>query len=277
MSDCDLFRADLNAYRDDALDQARKEQLRGHLQDCQNCSEEVRQLDIMESKIRIRAEQWVAPVDLWERVQKSVESRNMQKSLLPSITHKPLIWVAAAMLLATVAVAVLQLPSSSNSVAAVLVNEFHTFVVSRRQLDYSNSQATAIRQWFGDKVEFRAPMPIQPAGLQLAGGRLCNMLDQRVASYMYQIDGAWVSLYILKSKSPAGEGMSDQLMLRGYGYMEWENDGLHYSLVGDISGERLHQIAKTIYSRQLSAQPLQSYLLPVILDLPAAESLDRNT
>ncbi len=277
MSDCDLFRADLNAYRDDALDQARKEQLRGHLQHCHDCTEEVRQLDLMESEIRIRAEQWVAPVELWERVQNSVESRNMQKPLLHSITHKPLAWIAAAMLLATVAVAFLQLPSSSNSVAAVLVNEFHTFVVSRRQLDYSNSQATAIRQWFADKVEFRAPMPIQPVGLQLAGGRLCNMLDQRVASYMYQIDGTWVSLYILKSKSLTGEGLSDQVMLRGYGYMEWENDGLHYSLVGDISGERLGQIAKTIYLRQLSAQPLQSYLLPEILVLSIAEKLARNT
>ncbi len=270
MSDCDLFRTDLNAYRDDMLDEERKAQLKCHLQHCRNCSEEIRQLDLMESEIRIRAAQWVAPVDLWERVQSSVKSR---KPLIPSITHKPLAWVATAMLLATVAVVFfnqvnLQPPSSSNSVSAVLVNEFHTFVVSQRQLDYSNSQATAIRQWFADKVEFRAPMPIQPVGLQLAGGRLCNMLDQRVASYMYQIDGAWVSLYILKSKSLAGEGMSDQVMLRGYGYMEWENDGLHYSLVGDISGERLGQIAETIYLRQVSAQPVQSYLLPEIFDHP---------
>ena len=106
MSDCDLFRTDLNAYRDDLLDEERKQQLRRHVLHCQHCSEEIRQLDLMETDIRIRAEQWVAPVDLWERVQSSVKSRNRRKPLLHTISHKPLSWVATAMLLVIVAFSV---------------------------------------------------------------------------------------------------------------------------------------------------------------------------
>ncbi len=257
MSDCDLFRADLDACRDDMLDRARRQQVKNHVQRCRFCSEEIRQLDVMEAEIRANANQWMPSAGLWGRVQNSVKFSTAQKvSLLPKY-RKPTTWVAAALLLITIAAVGFNQVQwrnspSSNSVAAVLVNEFHTFVVSQRQLDYSDSQPMAIRQWFGDKVEFRAPMPIETEGLQLAGGRLCNMLDQRVASYMYQSDGAWVSLYIMKSKSALGEDISDEVMLRGYGYIEWENNGLHYSLVGDISSERLRRVAETIFSRQIS-------------------------
>ncbi len=266
MIDCDLFRSDLDAYRDDMLDEVRKEQMAMHLQHCRTCSDEIRRLDSIEAEIRVNAEQWLAPAGLWERVQSSAKSLETPTTSLHPPNRKPVAWTAVAAFMVTVVIIGFNftrwnVPSPSKTVAAVLVNEFHTFVVSQRQLDYTDTQPLAIRQWFGDKVDFRAPVPIETMGLQLSGGRLCNMLDQRVASYMYQSNGAWVSLYIMKSKSELGKGMSDEVMLRGYGFMEWENDGLHYSLVGDIAIGRLRQIAKVIYSRQLSSQPLQSNLL----------------
>ena len=88
--------------------------------------------------------------------------------------------------------------SQSNSVASALVNEFHTFVISKRALDYTHNKPAEVRQWFGSKVDFRVPLPVEAPAMVLSGGRLCNMFDQRVVSFMYRYDDAWVSLYIKK-------------------------------------------------------------------------------
>jgi anti-sigma factor RsiW len=133
------------------------------------------------------------------------------------------------------------------------VNEFHTFVISHRELDYQDSRPAEVRKWFSDKVNFRVPLPVKTVDLQLAGGRLCNMFDQRIASFMYEVDDAWVSLYIMRSKPDRAASVEQELLLQGYGYIEWENQGLHYSLVGDVSVERLRQIAASLYSTQLLA------------------------
>ena len=168
--------------------------------------------------------------------------------------------MSAAMLLITVSIAGFNLlqtndEDESEIVASVLVNEFHTFVVSHRALDFSDTRPAEIRGWFGDKVDFRVPLPVKSTELKLAGGRLCNMLDQRVASFMYKVDGAWVSLYIMRT---ARDGQSPdpghEFLLQGYAFIDWESEGLHYSLIGDLPVERLRQIAEQLRSTRILTQ-----------------------
>jgi len=249
MSECKSFRSDLDAFRDGLLDEERSLQIDRHVEGCDACRAEIEQAEAFEAQIRQRAVQWQPPEYLWQRIRHSADALQSGKR-----RGKPLSWaVAATLIIAVIAIGFnvdrQSGQSSADSVASVLVNEFHTFAVSRRELDYIDSEPVAIRQWFGDKVDFRAPMPSRVDGIQLAGGRLCNMLNQRVASYMYRSDGAWVSLYIMKS----GEGLQDHpghhLSVQGYGYIEWENEGLRYSLVGDISVDQLHRIADEMYTK----------------------------
>ncbi len=263
MNDCTSFRSDLDAFRDGLLSEERTQQLHQHILSCNSCHGEAKQADAIDAEIRNSAAQWLAPEGLWTRIQNSadnLDSANQRRS-----HRKPLAWAVAAMLVIAVGVIAFDIDrrteqASIDSVASVLVNEFHTFAMSRRNLDYIDSEPMAIRQWFGDKVDFRVPLPTKVSGLNLSGGRLCNMLDQRVASYMYQSDGAWVSLYIMKSGQDLDHSTGGYLSVQGYGYIEWENEGLHYSLVGDIPISRLHQIADSIHSQQLSSPAIQSSL-----------------
>ncbi len=114
---------------------------------------------------------------------------------------------------------------------------------SRRALDHPDPSPTGTRGWFADKVDFRVPMPATIPELEFAGGRLCNILDQRVASFMYQSDGAWVSLYVMKSVHVGAiDGKDDETTLKGYAYIGWTSGGLRYSLIGDISNKRLRRV-----------------------------------
>ncbi len=270
MNDCTSFRSDLDAFRDGLLSEERAQQLHQHILSCNSCRDEAKQADAIEAEVRNSAAQWLVPEGLWARIQNSADnpgSANRHRG-----HRKPLAWAVAAMLVIVVGVIAFDIdrqPEQApiDSVASVLVNEFHTFAMSRRNLDYVGSEPVAIRQWFGGKVDFRAPLPTKVSGLNLSGGRLCNMLDQRVASYMYQSDGAWVSLYIMKSEKGLDLGTDRHLSVQGYGYIEWENEGLLYSLVGDIPIDRLHQIADSIHSQQPSSPAIQSGLPGNVIQL----------
>ena len=261
MNECESFRDDLDAFRDELLDEERSLQLHRHIKSCSACTAEIKQAEAIEAEIRGNAAQWQPPENLWGRIQNTVNELESETTIQRKTRRKPLSWAVAAMLVVALILGInFNRQADSSSVGSVLVNEFHTFSVSRRDLDYVNSEPLAIRQWFGDKVDFRVPLPVNVDGLNLVGGRLCNMLNQRVASYMYRSDGAWVSLYIMKAGQSIQRDTNQHLSLQGYGYIEWENEGLHYSLVGDISIEQLHQIANSIYTRQLSSPAIQSSL-----------------
>ena len=259
MSDCKPFEADFDDYRDHQLDEQRHLQVANHLSGCSACRRQVDQDAMIEQNIRHEVDTWAVPEQLWARIKASADG-----AIAPGEKRlKPQSWLAAAVLVCALVIVGMNINQQSNvssadAVASILVGEFHTFVVSRRQLDYTNNQPTAIRQWFGNKVDFRMPMPVQAAQLSLVGGRLCNMLDQPVASYMYQSGDAWVSLYIMKSTADniAG-GIGKDLIHQGYGYIDWEREGLRYSLVGDIPVEQLRQIAQSFYTIQASTDFLK--------------------
>jgi anti-sigma factor RsiW len=267
MNDCASFHSDLDACRDKTLDKSRQREVFEHLQNCFRCRQESEQAAAIELELRQQASSWTPTAVLWKRIKTSVA---LESSTGPIAARRlyQLPWVAVALLLVTLGLVSFTLLESRNQtapelVSTALVNEFHTFVISHRELDYQDSRPAEVRKWFGDKVNFRVPMPVKAVDLQLAGGRLCNMFEQRIASFMYEVDNAWVSLYIMRSK-PGRAAIADQeFLLQGYGYIEWENQGLHYSLVGDVSVERLRQIAASLYSTQL-LEKLPGARLPIM-------------
>ena len=247
MNDCKYFLPDLDAYRDATLEPARRRELEQHLAACESCRGRLRRDAALEQKIRETAVDWTAPAGLWQRIERSAEGAR-QRARPPLLAGS-----AAAVLLCLLVASVYwwldplsrQQPEST---AVALVNEFHTFVVSRRELDYSEPGPSNVRDWFGSKVDFRVPLPVSTPDVALAGGRLCNMFDQRIVSFMYRVDGAWVSLYIMQSKieRPAG----GQRLVNGYAYVEWQDQGLSYSLVGNLPAERLRGIAESLAREQ---------------------------
>jgi len=166
-------------------------------------------------------------------------------------------WLVAAVFLLAFGFMVSLLPgihheNNSNAVAKALVSEFHTFVISNRALDYTNNQPGEIRQWFGSKVDFRVPLPVEAPPMNLAGGRLCNMFEQRLVSFMYRYDDVWVSLYIKKLGDDSEQAIGNELALSGYGFIDWQEQGLHYSLVGDIPVDKLRSLAVALGARGLT-------------------------
>ena len=260
VNSCASIQIDLDLYRDQALEPDRQREVKVHIDHCEQCRAELEAAQSIENQIRSELVSQPDPT-LWNRIIASAQAQTQaqvqgtaqyatsQQRQSPLFT-----WMTAALLLITVTVGGYGLLkqdviTDSDALASALINEFHTFVVSHRDLDFTDSQPAQIRNWFGGKVDFRVPMPVYSADLKLAGGRLCNMLDKRIASFMYQVDGAWVSLYIMRSAmATQSTGESHEVLKQGYAFIDWKNEGLHYSLVGDLPVERLRQIAERLRS-----------------------------
>ena len=261
VNSCASIQIDLDLYRDQALEPDRQQEVLVHLDHCEQCRAELGVAQSIENQIRSELASQPAPA-LWKRItasaQQQIQTQRTGQHTTDRQRQSPLFtWMTAALLLITVTVGGYGLlkqdvDPDSDTLASALINEFHTFVVSHRDLDFIDSQPAQIRSWFGDKVDFRVPMPVDAADLQLAGGRLCNMLDKRIASFMYQVDGAWVSLYIMRSAmATQNTAESHEILKQGYAFIDWKNEGLHYSLVGDLPVERLRQIADRLRSTRI--------------------------
>lgn len=258
MTQCEAIAQYFDAYLDMTLDQPSRSRLDNHLNQCAACRQRLNQAAAIEQQIRDVASTWTPSEGLWARIKEGDENQLQRSS--DRITPQKFAGTAAVIVLCTFAFATYFLLSpsqilKSESTAVALVNEFHTFVVSRRELDYSEPLPMNVREWFGDKVEFRVPLPVSTPKFTLAGGRLCNMFDQRIVSFMYRVDGAWVSLYIMQSAPDYKlQEMGKQLLVHGYGYVEWQQQGLHYSLVGDVPADHLRHIAERLSGEDVSAK-----------------------
>ena len=259
MNDCQSIREDLDAYQDGMLDSSYRRHIETHLAGCDECTRFLQRSALIGQALRDMAQNhWKPPGDLWGRIVRSVELEKSARRRPIRRDQKPWRWAMAAMLVLTIGLISILItlhkdPLGEAPVASALVNEFHTFVISRRDLDFNHDEPEAIREWFSHKVDFRVPLPQLSSGMQLAGGRLCNLLDQRVVSFMYLSQDAWVSLYIMKPVvKGSGRATDFEQLVQGYGYIKWVHEGLQYSLVGDIPLELLRRFADRLHSEQFA-------------------------
>ena len=146
----------------------------------------------------------------------------------------------------------------STQLVDTVINEMNTFVVSRRELDFSNSNPKDLYKWFSGKVNFTPPFPPEnKKHAMLLGGRLCSIMDKRVVSYMYQVEGKYVSLYIM---TDAGHGSSasqkfadvkstpifSSYKANGYVHLAWEQHGLSYAMVASLSEQKMTRLAEEL-------------------------------
>ncbi len=205
----------------------------------------------IEEKIRKHYATVNPSAQLYERIQRGVKSET-----LPRYSRRT--WATVALCASILMVAVLvMLPVSKqttqvsgDSLAAILINELHTYSISGRHLDVINSDPIGVQDWFKTRVAFYPPRPVtNPPHLTLAGGRLCNIKNRRVVSYMYDDNGTPISLYILDNTKNPALTETPRHGLHGYNYVAWTHSGLRFSLVGPVRETRLNEIAQSLQAK----------------------------
>lgn len=204
--------------------------------------------------LRCELEDVAVPDDLWQRIRTTVQTEQSSQKA-PGIPLWPR-WVMASVLLALLAASPLLVTrwgQSDPALAELLIEEFHTFDISNRDFDVTERNPDALRQWFTSRLDFNPPKPITAIEkVSLVGGRLCQVDHHRMAAYMYQIDDHSVSLYIMADPNTDADKSRPVVRFRGYGYVNWQQDGLSYMMVSTLENDRLLHLAK-VFNQQKPA------------------------
>lgn len=259
MSICNHTRGNFDGFLDGALDTPQEQEINDHLDTCFPCRKLLHQIGEIEQGLRQQFLDENVPPSLWRRIVRSSSNKP------PFISQKKQflgIFIAASVVLV---LGVISLPFGFQSgqpkhtkLADTVINEMSTFVVSRRALDYSNSNPQVLFNWFASKVDFTPSFPpVNKKNAVLLGGRLCNIMDKRVVSYMYQVEGKYVSLYIMGHSDDHASEMDASSdvqttpkvsfhKVNGYVHLAWIQNSLRYALVANLSRKRMTKLAEEL-------------------------------
>ena len=146
----------------------------------------------------------------------------------------------------------------TNLVAQTFFKDFETYLVKDRTLDVHETDLVKIAQWYEPRLPFRLP-PVSSsgAGASLVGGRLCWLLERRLASLSFDTPKGPVVLYISQANDldlPTGgkpESFANDVTwhrARSNTSLIWKTNDLLMAMVStqEISG--LKRIARSIIS-----------------------------
>lgn len=214
-----------------------------HMKECQGCKEFIKGEKNFSLMLRNAIKKDAVPGELINRI---FSKERQQKRYL-----KPLYkWlaIAASILLIVVVSYIFSIHTEEPEIIGQIVNDHIQFLPSTsRQIISSNPDE--IMAWFKGKVDFSVNIPDLSA--QLRGGRLCLLERKRLALLFYEYNGSPISLFITneismqKIKAGSGVMLKNRKVYsadRGYNVLLWQERGLTYFLVSELSIEEIKKL-----------------------------------
>lgn len=141
-------------------------------------------------------------------------------------------------------------------VAGTFIQDFETYLLKDRALDIRETDLLKIAQWYQSRLPFSLP-PVGSSGggASLVGGRLCWLLERRLASLSYESGNGPIVLYITQAQGielPAGgdnarigKDVSWHRSARSSSVI-WRSGDLLLAMVGNQEVSKLMAVAESI-------------------------------
>ena len=238
----------MHAYVDDELDVANSVQVEQHLHECRDCARAYRNLMSLHEALGADALYRRAPRDLRKRLDGSLRQAGKSSSAAPAFGWR---WAAAAVVL--LALAVLALPfvrlptvtSNDSAVAEQVLSSHVRSLMVAHLTDVTSSDQHTVKPWFDGKLDFAPDVEDWAAqGFPLSGGRLDSVDGRPVAALVYQRRLHVINLFVWPDS--AADRAPQEQTRQGYHLVEWQQAGMTYWAVSDLSAEELLQFVALI-------------------------------
>ncbi len=227
-----------------------------------------RELETLNTLLREQAETVKAPATLRAAVadkygidESGVERANGPRLAMPS--RRSFLLGAGGALAAGVAgvgvVTNFSTPATrQESAVETFFHDFETYLAKDKAIDISETSMIRLAQWFGPRLPFELP-PVSSSGqnASLVGGRLCWLLERRLASLSYESNDGSMVLYIMKAAGIAvPDGEDDKTIGQNVSWhrsagntsLVWHSGDLLYVMVSQLEVRRLMSVARTLVS-----------------------------
>lgn len=237
----------LEAYHDGELDLVRSVEIEQHLAACERCALALKNLRALSAAISPAS--FPAPADLrrqlFSRSQKP--ARNFNRNLTDVLA------LAAALVLGFFLAQVFSRARSENALLATLTDDHIRSLAGSHLTDVASTDQHTVRPWFEGKIDFAPPVEdLSAVGFPLIGGRLEFISGRAVAALVYQRRKHFINLFIWPGDK--SEPIAAKKSQRGYNILHWENGGMNYWAVSEISADDLRKFADAVSSATNSAK-----------------------
>jgi anti-sigma factor RsiW len=238
--DCEEARQSLDAYADRELEPAHQLEIERHLAECVLCRDAVERITKTNLAVRMNMPVYKAPPELKSRVQATLRKEDKPKFKWFAEHRRPLAYAAALVVVSWVLASTWFSLSSNKDhalIAEAISNHFRSLMVTHL-VDCASSDQYKVRPWFNGKLDYSPPVPdLTQAGYTLVGGRV-DLLEQRpVAAIVYQHGKNVINLFVWPAKNRKID--MDAQSERGYQFCGWNNGGLNFFCISEISAADL--------------------------------------
>ncbi len=181
----------VSAYVDGELAPAARAEIEEHLAICAACAAQVSEERALRGRLRA-LEAPVPPAGLEHAVRRRLRGAGRRPT--------PLVALRVALPLAATLLLALAWGRASAPVVALQLSQDHAHCYGAEKLPAKvfASDTGTVAEWFAAQGRALPPLPERAAGLELAGGRFCRLLDRRRVAHLYYMSGARrLSLFVV--------------------------------------------------------------------------------
>ncbi|MEM7426196.1 MAG: hypothetical protein AAF441_08870 [Pseudomonadota bacterium] len=255
---------ELEAYVDGECSLDDSVRIRAELEKDAALAKSAGQLDALNHVLRAEAEAETAPDHL--RAAMSAKYGVPTEAQAPSgwrgrLGRRGFLFGAGSALAAGVAgVAVVSgfqgLGSQPETAVETFFHDFETYLAKDKSIDIAETSMIRLAEWYGSRLPFELP-PVGSSAksASLIGGRLCWLLERRLASLSYEAPEGSMVLYIMNGDGIAvPEGQEDPSIGRSVSWhrssgntsLVWRSGELLYVMVSQLELRRLMSVAREL-------------------------------
>lgn len=233
-----------------------------HIAGCQLCHTYLQYNDRFQQFTKKRFSSSVTPPEIRELILDTLAAAENESANTPRTTmvRKWMMWAAVLAVGVIGGIAFLlnmthQSESTARQLVSLLIQDQIASQMRENPFDVQTSDRVQLEQWFAKRVDFAVSIPLtQDAALR--GGRLCYLLNKRVAFVVFEKESKLISAYILDGDgidlSSLGQTASKNAKRfcrwseRGFNAILWNSNGLIYALVSSIDPDELEALVSKI-------------------------------
>ena len=233
----------------------RTEAIARHIAMCASCKshiENVRRLDFVSREAAIRIK---APESLLNRLDDIDAAKPAPQSAPVSRRRLFAGFAAAASVAAIGSVAALR-QRNSDDLSVAVFGDFATHLAADKHLDLTETNPQAVVDWFAPKVPFPLPRLASLSEVNLIGGRLCWLLDRRIAAFNYDRDGEALGLYVADASGltcqhnalPGAADAPTRISQDGLHGAFWRDGQIAHALVGQSPPDVIAHLSDLLHT-----------------------------
>jgi anti-sigma factor RsiW len=242
----------IHAYADGELDLVKSLEVERHIQNCQACSRDYKNLQTLRSALGTGSLYFKSPTNLQRRIQSAVRKESKAETRPPALLWR---WLSIGASLAFVSIIILTFvpiltaPSKDSLLAQEIISSHVRSLMADHLTDVSSSDQHTVKPWFNGKLDFSPPVKdLANHGFSLVGGRLDYIENRPVAVLVYKHRQHFINLFIWPSTR--GSNAGEKIVIRqGYNMIHWIKSGMTYWAVSDLNNSELQEFAQLIQNQ----------------------------